>query len=202
VSAEKQEIRLKMARKRTQAFDQDQATGCESASLLAQMIEVLVGSQKFSIVSGYIPIGTEIDPRPLMAKFLHLGAALCLPVVVQKGSPLQFQSWVPGDMLASGPFETLQPMACAKVVEPDFLLVPLLGVDGAGVRLGYGGGYYDRTLLDLKKKGARAFGVCYDVQLVEDLPKEEHDQLLDGVITPSLCIVWNEERQMRYLAQN
>ncbi len=201
VSAEKQEQRRKQARKRSQAFDQDQANGCLSASLLAQMIDVLVSSQKPSLVSGYIPIGTEIDPRPLMVEFSKRGAQLCLPEVVEKGSPLQFRSWVPGDMLISGPFETLQPMADAKVVQPDFLLLPLLGVDGTGVRLGYGGGFYDRTLFNLKGKGARAFGVGYDVQLVDHLASEDHDQLLDGVITPSLCKVWNEERQARYLAQ-
>ena len=105
-------------------------------------------------------------------------------------------------MLISGLLGTLQPMSTAQIVKPDLVLVPLLGLDLKGVRLGQGGGFYDRTLELLKSNGARAYGVAFDEQIVDDLPNEPHDQLLDGVITPSLCKIWNEERQANYIAQD
>ncbi len=85
---------------------------------------------------------------------------------------------------------------------PDFLIVPVLGVDAKGVRLGQGGGFYDRTLAALRAAGAvRAFGAVYDEQIVDELPHEPHDQLLDGLITPTSLMVWDEQRQRSFLAQ-
>ncbi len=202
MSVEKQNIRQKLRRKRAQAFQVDQDNGALAADLLAQKGETLVSLPDVSIVAGYIPIGSEIDPRPLMSRFVPNGAKLCLPEVVNKNQALQFRTWSPGDMLISGLLGTLQPMSSAQIVEPDLVLVPLLGLDLKGVRLGQGGGFYDRTLALLKSNGARAYGVAFDEQIVDDLPNEPHDQLLDGVITPSLCKIWNEERQANYIAQD
>ncbi len=202
LSVEKQNLRLKLRRKRAQAFQVDQNNGALAASLLAQKGEALLSLPDISIIAGYIPIGSEIDPRPLMSKFLPFGAKLCLPEVIEKNQALQFRTWSPGDMLISGKLGTLQPLSRAQIVEPDLVFVPLLGLDLKGVRLGQGGGFYDRTLALLKNKGARAYGVAFDEQIVDDLPNEPHDQLLDGVITPTLCKIWNDERNANYIVQD
>ena len=202
MSVEKKNLRQKLRRKRAQAFQSDQDNGALAADMLAQKGQALLSLPNISIVAGYIPIGSEIDPRALMNQFVPLGATLCLPQVIDKNQALQFRTWSPGDMLISGKLGTLQPMSSAAIVEPDLIFVPLLGLDLKGVRLGQGGGFYDRTLELLKSKGARAYGVAFDEQIVDDLPNEPHDQLLDGVITPSLCKIWNDERQANYIAQD
>lgn len=199
---DKQKIREKLRRKRAQAFEADRSEGARAALGLAEMGSELVINMQASIVAGYIPVGSEIDPRPLMLSFQTAGASLCLPEVVEKGSPLIFRAWSPGNMLVSGLLGTLQPGPEQAKLTPDFVLVPLLGVDEEGVRLGQGGGFYDRTLPHLRAQGARAFGVAFDAQLVTALPREDHDQLLDGVITPSCCKVWEPGGQARYLAQS
>ena len=198
---DKRQIRKVLRRQRGQAFQEDEDFGVEAAQSLVQMGQSLIDGGGYSVVAGYIPMGSEIDPRPLMMGFAEAGATLCLPEVLSQSSPLQFREWQPGAMLMSGLLGTLQPMDSAPVVKPDLLLVPLLGVDAFGVRLGQGGGFYDRTLEQLSPFGARAYGVAFDSQIVERLPAEGHDQLLDGVITPSCCIGWTDERQLRYLAQ-
>ena len=197
---DKQKIREALRRQRVQAFREDEDFGVEAAKRLVVMGQKVIESGGFSVVAGYVPMGSEIDPRPLMMGFAGAGARLCLPEVLRKSSPLQFREWQPGAMLVSGLLGTLQPMESAFVLEPDLLLVPLLGVDSLGVRLGQGGGFYDRTLEQLGQ-GVRAYGVAFDSQVVERLPVEGHDQLLDGVITPSCCISWTDERKLRYLAQ-
>ena len=202
MSVEKKNLRQKLRRKRAQAFQSDQDNGALASDMLAQKGQALLSLPNISIVAGYIPIGSEIDPRALMNQFVPLGATLCLPQVIDKNQALQFRTWSPGDMLISGKLGTLQPMSSAAIVEPDLIFVPLLGLDLKGVRLGQGGGFYDRTLELLKSKGARAYGVAFDEQIVDDLPNEPHDQLLDGVITPSLCKIWNDERQANYIAQD
>lgn len=206
-------IRRKLARKRAQVFEADQLNGARAGKSMMAMGEkylqnfqknLLLSSRVISgttIVAGYIPIGSEIDPRPLMSEFSKAGAVLCLPEVVAKGKPLRFRQWAPGDMLISGAMGTLQPLDSARILEPDILLMPLVGLDSRGVRLGQGGGFYDRTLAVLRDQGALAFGVGFDEQLVELLPCEDHDQQLDGVFTPSFCKIWDFGRQTVYLAQ-
>lgn len=198
---DKQDIRRVLRRQRVQAFEEDQDYGVEAAQRLVRMGQGLIADGGFSVVAGYIPMGSEIDPRPLMLGFRQAGAVLCLPEVVSRGAPLQFRQWEPGALLVSGQLGTLRPLDQAHIVRPDLLLVPLLGVDRLGVRLGQGGGFYDRTLEALGAFNVRAYGVAFDSQVVDQLPVERHDQLLDGVITPGACIEWNEKRQLRYLAE-
>ncbi len=201
MNIEKTKLRQKLRRKRSQAFDFDKCEGALAGQALADMAGRLVTEYPPTKVAGYIPMGCEIDPRPLMMKFLEYGAELYLPEVVERGQPLRFRRWVPGDMLISGMLGTLQPPAEQPVGEPDFIIVPLLGIDNSGVRLGQGGGFYDRTLPQLATLGARAFGVAFDTQMIDELPREPHDQLLDGVITPTCCKLWDDDRNVRYLAQ-
>lgn len=209
LSEVKKQIRLKLRCARARAFHEDQAHGGTAAGRLADMGAALVEEVTADVVAGYVPISNEIDPRQLMASFAAAGARLCLPEVVESGAALRFREWTPGALLTSGKLGTLQPLAEADELVPDVLLVPLLGVDHSGVRLGQGGGFFDRTLEGLRQgpaaKGAakmvKAFGVAFDDQIVDSLPVESHDQLLDGLLTPSACILWDENRQRRFLAQ-
>jgi 5-formyltetrahydrofolate cyclo-ligase len=137
-----------------------------------------------AVVSGFWPIKEEIDIRPLMVELLNQGCELALPVVQGKGLPLLFRAWRPGDPLEAGVFGTLQPSARRAVVEPDALIVPLLACDEEGWRLGYGGGFYDRTLAGLRaKKTVTAVGVGFNDQLVPEVPRGPSDQRLDWLLT-------------------
>ena len=137
-----------------------------------------------AVVSGFWPIKEEIDIRPLMIELFNQGCQLALPVVQGKGQPLIFRAWRPGDPLEAGVFGTLQPSAKREVLEPDGLIVPLLACDEEGWRLGYGGGFYDRTLSGLRaKKKITAVGVGFNDQLVPEVPHGPSDQRLDWLLT-------------------
>lgn len=136
------------------------------------------------VVSGFWPIKDEIDIRPLMSYLHGEGCRLALPVVQGRGQRLSFRAWRPGDPLEAGVFGTLQPSAACETLEPDALLVPLLACDAEGWRLGYGGGFYDRTLEDLRRRRkVTAVGVGFDLQLVPDVPHGADDQRLDWLLT-------------------
>lgn len=137
-----------------------------------------------AIVSAFWPVKDEIDVRPLMIELFNEGCQMALPVVQGRGQPLLFRAWRPGDSLEAGVFGTLQPSARREVVEPDALLVPLLACDSEGWRLGYGGGFYDRTLALLRaRKLVTAVGVGFDAQFVPEVPHGPDDQRLDWLLT-------------------
>jgi len=137
-----------------------------------------------AVVAGFWPIAEELDIRPLMIELINQGCQLALPVVVAKKQPLVFRAWRPGDPLEAGAFGTLQPTARRAVVEPEVLIVPLLAVDEEGWRLGYGGGFYDRTLEALRaRKRVIAVGVGFNEQIVPEVPHDPNDQRLDWLLT-------------------
>ena len=139
-----------------------------------------------AIVSGFWPMGEEIDVTPLLAQLHASGHPIGLPVVVKKGEPLVFRHWYPGMALVSGGFGTEVPPPSAPVVEPRVLIVPLLAFDAEGYRLGYGGGFYDRTLDKLRTGSAAdplAVGVAFSAQHVMRVPRDEFDQPLDWIVT-------------------
>lgn len=139
-----------------------------------------------AIVSGFAAIRDEINPADLMLWLHAEGAKLALPVMVGKGEPLIMRAWAPGDAMEAAAWGIAEPMADKPEVEPDVVLVPLLAFDANGFRLGYGGGFYDRTLQKLRaKKRVTAVGVAYDEQRVDAVPIESYDQRLDWVLTPS-----------------
>jgi 5-formyltetrahydrofolate cyclo-ligase len=139
-----------------------------------------------SIVSAFSAIGDEISPVPLAMMLLGRGHALCLPVMQGKGRALMFRSWRPGDPTTAAVWCIEEPLPSAPVVVPDVLLVPLLAFDASGYRLGYGGGFYDRTLADLRaRKPVVAIGLAFDEQRVGAVPHSAGDERLDWVLTPS-----------------
>lgn len=133
-----------------------------------------------AVVSGFWPIGHEIDIRPLLHALHERGHPIVLPVTPKRGSPLTFRLWRPGDVMEQERFGTFRPVGEERT--PDFLLVPLLAFDGRGHRLGYGAGFYDRTLAALPPKRC-ALGVAYAAQEVPEVPAGPNDVALDAVAT-------------------
>jgi len=137
-----------------------------------------------TVVAGYSPIRSECDPVPLMRSLAAKGSQLALPVVHEKDKELTFSEWRQGGQLILGPYGILQPRSEAAPLEPDVVLVPLVAFDRRCRRIGYGAGYYDRTLADLRKrKVVIAVGIAFAAQEVEAVPHDEHDQRLDLVLT-------------------
>ncbi len=146
-------------------------------------LSVIGALHEARVVSAYLPIRTELDPMPAMLALHGLGYRLCVPVIEAPRQPLRFRAWRPGVALVPGPFGVATP-ADGEELEPDILLVPLLAFDASGNRLGYGGGFYDRTLHALRARGAaRGYGFAYEGQLVSELPRGVTDAVLDGVVT-------------------
>lgn len=133
-------------------------------------------------ISFYWPIRTEIDPRPTLHA-LSESHTLCLPVVVGPGQPLTFRRWCPGAAMEEGAYGAAIP-ADPDEVTPEILIVPLAAFDARGYRLGYGGGFYDRTLERLRKAGpVTAIGFAFAAQQVDAVPREPTDQPLDVIVT-------------------
>jgi len=157
------------------------AHGLHRAAASAVLSEHLAGLTG-RVVAGYLPIRTEADPLPAMAALARANR-VCVPVIDGQGLPLSFREWRPDCALEEGPFRVMVPVGGA-VLLPDVLIVPLVAFDAALYRLGYGGGFYDRTLERLRAAGpVRAVGFAYAAQGVERLPVEPTDQPLDEIVT-------------------
>ncbi|MEZ5713913.1 MAG: 5-formyltetrahydrofolate cyclo-ligase [Paracoccaceae bacterium] len=149
--------------------------------------EVLAGYRGVPL-SGYMPIRTEISPLAAMAEAAAYGP-VGVPVIEGKGKPLAFSRWTPEGPLREGPFGAQVPEV-DDFFEPEILIVPLVAFDRAGGRLGYGGGFYDRTLERLRARRATlAIGFAFAAQEAEGLPLEPTDQPLDMVVTEAEAIV-------------
>lgn len=160
------------------------AGAAHHADKIAEIFLAQIDWRSAGVIAGYLPIGEEADVTPLLVELDGLGAPLALPVVAGKTLPLLFRRWRPGEPLVAGSFATRHPTANAEIVIPDLLLVPLLAFDENGTRLGYGGGYYDRSLAALRAKQAvRAIGIAFAAQHFDEVPNDPLDQRLDGVIT-------------------
>ena len=148
----------------------------QAAELLA---DYLAGFGEVAL-AGYMPMRTEIDPLPAMAA--HPGS-VAVPVIMARATPLRFRLWGPGVAMAAGEFGALIPAEGPWVV-PHVVIVPLLAFDARGYRLGYGGGYYDRTLAGLRAQGpVVAVGFAFAAQQVDAVPVDGYDQRLDAVVT-------------------
>jgi 5-formyltetrahydrofolate cyclo-ligase len=139
-----------------------------------------------AIVSSFYAMGSEIDPGALEARLRGKGHRIALPVMVGRGKPLTFRLWRQGDPLVERMWGIHEPAAGAPEVDPDILLVPLLAFDDSGWRLGYGAGFYDRTLRELRaRKPVLAVGFAFDEQRVDAVPHLDYDEPLDWVVTPT-----------------
>jgi len=152
-----------------------------SARAAARLLEEL-RPHAGAVIAGYMPIRTEVSPLPAMAAMAQL-SRICVPVIQGGGLPLVFREWRPGCAMTDGPFGARVPDA-GDLLEPDVLIVPLLAFDRQGARLGYGGGFYDRTLEALRaRRPVLAIGFAYAAQEAGTLPTEPTDQPLDMIVT-------------------
>lgn len=156
--------------------------GLEAAEKVADHVAGFFASEISEKLFGlYMPTGSELDARLTAHRLDRLSAALALPSVTAKNAPLIFRRWGPGDPLVAAAYGIKEPEAEAPEVVPDIILAPLLAFDGACNRLGYGGGFYDRTLA--AHPHVRAFGLAFAAQFVDKLPTLDTDIPLHGVIT-------------------
>lgn len=137
-----------------------------------------------AIVAAYSPLRSEFDPRLLMMKLAAQHIELALPVVIARGEALKFRRWHLGESLVRGAFGIMEPAADMDELVPDILLVPLAAFDRVGHRVGYGAGFYDRTLEQLRaQKPVVAIGLAFSVQEVDAVAALDHDQRLDFIMT-------------------
>jgi len=137
-----------------------------------------------TIVSGFMPLKSEIDPLPLMHRLAAVGASLALPAIAGRGKPLIMRAWQWGEPLNAGVWGLREPKPEAPEVDPDILLVPLLAFDRSGQRIGYGAGYYDMTIARLRaRKTITAVGIAFAAQEVAAVPATAFDAPLDLVLT-------------------
>jgi 5-formyltetrahydrofolate cyclo-ligase len=137
-----------------------------------------------AMVSGFMPMKTEINPLPLLRRLADAGAKLALPVVAGRGKPLILRAWAFGEPLDSGVWGIREPKPEAPEVEPDILIVPLAAFDRTGHRIGYGAGYYDMTITRLRgRKPVIAIGLAFATQEIPAVPATPRDARLDLVLT-------------------
>lgn len=179
MSEEKDILRAALKERREELAARDPDAG----ETLADKFPMKLFERYGPTVALYLPIGSEIDPKPLMGKLAAAGAKLALPCVQDDGS-MVYRAYTRGDMLEQRPFGLLEPNPEVPEVDPTLVITPLLGFDRSGNRLGYGKGHYDRALTRLRDQG-RVFvcGLAYFGQEVEEVPAEPHDVPLDWVMT-------------------
>ena len=180
IDALKAELRKSaLARRDAMAPDERQAAA-ETIASRGFPLPVTPGT----IVSGFSPLKSEINPLPLLRKLAEAGARLALPVVAGRGQPLIMRSYAFGQPLNSGVWGIREPKDDAPEVEPDIVIVPLAAFDRRGNRIGYGAGYYDMTINRLRgRKTVTAVGIAYAAQEVPEVPVTERDARLDLVLT-------------------
>ena len=155
-----------------------------SGHQLADVFERYIQLEPTRLIASFHAFRDELDPRLLTDRLRALGHKIALPSIIGKGQALAFHMYEPGDTLTPNPIGIQEPLRTATKVEPDIVLVPLLAFDLARNRLGYGGGYYDRTIAELKtRKNILAIGIAYASQQVTAIPTGPHDVPLDKIIT-------------------
>lgn len=180
-------LRAEMRRLRQTLATESPQAGEDIAETAAERIMATATARGWSapVVAGYHPLRGEFNPLPLMLALWSGGMTLALPEVVASAQPLLFRRWQPGDPLAVGAFDTRHPLPGSPKVTPTILLVPLLAFDRQGFRLGYGGGFYDRTLAGLRQQtaGLLTIGMAFAGQELAGVPHQDHDEPLDWIVT-------------------
>ena len=180
VSQTKSDLRREMIARRDALGSEDRAAAALAIAAHGLSLDIKPGT----VVAGYSPIRSEIDPVPLMRALGARGARLALPAVMARGKSLAFRAWSPSDRLMLGPLGILEPSPAATELIPDIMLVPLAAFDRLGHRIGYGAGHYDFTLAHLRKvKPIAAIGLAFSAQEIEAVPALSHDVALDYVLT-------------------
>lgn len=159
----------------------DDRTRARLGESIAAALEARWPPGGLGLVGGYWPIRGEFDPRPYLLRGVAAGGVAALPVVTQRNAPLLFRSWTLETPMATGRWDIEHP-ASGPAVRPDALLIPLVGFDSAGYRLGYGGGFYDRTLADLSPRPL-AIGLGYELGRLAKLDARPHDLRMDAIVT-------------------
>jgi 5-formyltetrahydrofolate cyclo-ligase len=181
IADEKQDARKKATTLRREL---NGLLGDSAAEALASHDFPVSPGNGLKVLSAFFPYSSEIDTRPLLGRLAGEGWTTALPIVIAPGEPLIFRRWYPGEPTVPGMWGIPVPTERAPLVEPDVLLVPMLAFDRKGYRLGYGGGFYDRTIAGLRaRKTIVAIGVAYAGQEVDSVPRDAHDQPLDFVMT-------------------
>jgi len=176
----KAELRRAAAARRDDLPAETRAAAAEALAARPFPLPIAPGA----IVSGFMPLKSEINPLQLMRRLAASGAQLALPVIAGRGKPLIMRSWNFGDELGCGQWNIREPKPEAAEVEPDILLVPLLAFDRGGHRIGYGAGYYDMTIARLRaRKPIIAMGLGFAAQEVSAVPATQRDARLDLVLT-------------------
>jgi len=184
IAAEKAALRKIMRARRAALAPQARAVA--SLAVRDQLMAWLASAPlaRESVISGYWPIHDELDPRPALQAFAERGYRLALPVSIAQGERLAFRAWAPGEPLVPDIMRIEAPLPSAPALVPALVLVPMLAFDRACRRLGYGAGFYDRTLEALRREGPPiAVGLAFGVQEVERVPSGEGDAPLDAVVT-------------------
>ena len=180
IATRKQAVRK--AAMATRKAAHEAATGAGEAAR-AHLLAWLGTAAPPPVVSAYMPIYSELDSRPAMQALHARGFQICLPVIAGKSQPLKFRAWSPDTPMQRGAFGAMVPESGAWL-RPDLLLCPLLAFDAGGQRMGYGGGFYDRSIAMLRaEKPVQALGYAYAAQQLDAVPHEATDQPLDGVVT-------------------
>lgn len=171
---------------RRKAHEQRQRIGgsarVEAAAAAAEHFFAHIAFAPGQIVGAYWPIRDEIDCKPVLARLMDAGQPVCLPVIGDEDEPMTFRLWEQGAPLYPAGFGTLAPADAAPVVEPDVMIIPLLGFDALGTRLGYGKGHYDRTLAAMEK-APMLIGYAFAAQQLDFIPRGDHDVPLDAMVT-------------------
>lgn len=177
---QKAALRRELEQRRAALVGTDQAAGVVHQRLIRE-----VALPAVAVVAGYWPLAAELDPRPAMLALATTGHDLALPRMQGPGQALAFHAWHVDDDLIRGPFAVMEPSPDRPRVEPGVVLIPLLGFDRRGRRLGWGQGYYDRTLRELRsgRPGLLAIGLAFAAQEVDEVPAGPADEALDLVVT-------------------
>jgi 5-formyltetrahydrofolate cyclo-ligase len=177
---------------RRQAIPQDERRRLQP--LILDLVAQHFPALSDALLGFYWPIRGEIGPHPLVRHLVERGARAALPVVIEKGQPLEFWAWRPGTPLRRGVWDIPIP-AERQVVRPTALLVPLVGFDRRGYRLGYGGGYYDRTLAALDPRPL-TIGIGYEIGRLETIHPQPHDIPMDAIVTEAGLVRTRSDRDV------
>jgi 5-formyltetrahydrofolate cyclo-ligase len=177
---QKRRLRAEMRDKRRALENNNKESPAQLADIFLRHIRL----EKDAVVASYCAVRDEMDPAALNEALRAKKHKIALPVITGKRKPLIFRLYEPGDRLLANPLSILEPSSSAQGVEPDVLLIPLLAFDRERNRLGYGGGYYDRTIKELRaRKPILAFGIAYACQEVAEIPTGPNDIPLDRIVT-------------------